>query len=147
MIEIARAMPKNLKCTFFTISPLVALELVETSNSDVILIGGQLSPAAHISIGSQVINQLSEIRVDLCFLGTNGLSLENGVTDSDWEAVQVKKAMIKSARKTVIVSIAEKLESTQNLKVCDLNSVHYLITDLDPTHGALSGYSAYVETI
>ncbi|UKJ07244.1 DeoR/GlpR family DNA-binding transcription regulator [Solitalea lacus] len=147
MIEIARAIPKHIKCTFFTISPLVALELVEGSTSDVILIGGHLSPSAHITIGSQVINQLSEIQVDLCLLGTNGLSLENGLTDSDWEAVQVKKAMIKAARKTAIVSIAEKLESTQKLKVCNLNAIHYLITDLDVTNNALKGYSASVEVL
>ncbi|MCO4294277.1 DeoR/GlpR family DNA-binding transcription regulator [Solitalea sp. MAHUQ-68] len=147
MIEIARAIPKHLKCTFFTISPLVALELVENTNSDVILIGGQLSPSAHISIGSQVINQLSEINVDLCFLGTNGLSVENGITDSDWEAVQVKKAMLKASRKTAIVTIGEKLETTQNLKVCGLNAIHYLITDLVTNSQSLLGYHKYIEVI
>ncbi|MCC9136753.1 DeoR/GlpR family DNA-binding transcription regulator [Pontibacter silvestris] len=147
MIEVARMIPESLKCTFFTVSPLVALELAERSNINVILIGGQLSKNSHINIGAQVINQLSEIRVDLCFLGTNGLSLADGVTDSDWEVVQVKKAMIKSAKRTAIMSIAEKLNSIQNMRVCNLNAIHYLITDLKPSDPALAEYAASVTVL
>lgn len=117
MIEVARMIPDTLRCTFFTVSPLVALELAERPNISVILLGGQLSKNSHIMIGAQVVNQLSEIKVDLCILGTNSLSVEDGLTDSDWEVVQVKKAMIRSAKKTAIMSIAEKLGSDQNMKV------------------------------
>ncbi len=147
MIEMARMIPDSLEATFFTVSPLVALELAERTNIDVHLIGGQLSKNSHINTGAQVINQLSEIRVDLCFLGTNGISLEEGITDSDWEVVQVKKAMIKSATKTAILSIAEKLGSIQKMKVCNLNAIHYLIADLDTSDSVLQSYSKVLEII
>lgn len=147
MIELARIIPVNLKAMLFTISPLVALEVAEHSNVNVNLIGGQLSRNSHVSIGSHVINLLSEIKVDLCFLGTNGLSLEAGVTDSDWEVVQVKKAMIKSAEKTALLTIAEKLGSIQKMKVCNLNSVDYLITDLQKDNATLAEYAKTVTVI
>jgi DeoR/GlpR family transcriptional regulator of sugar metabolism len=147
MIEVARMIPDTLRCTFFTVSPLVALELAERSNINVILLGGQLSKNSHIMIGAQVVNQLSEIKVDLCILGTNSLSVEDGLTDSDWEVVQVKKAMIRSAKKTAIMSIAEKLGSDQNMKICDLNSIHYLVTDLKPEDASLREYAAVVEAV
>ncbi|MGV3505090.1 MAG: DeoR/GlpR family DNA-binding transcription regulator [Adhaeribacter sp.] len=144
MIEVARMIPDSLNCTFFTVSPLVALELAEHSNTQVMLIGGQLSKSSHINIGAQVINQLSEIKVDLCLLGANAISLEEGITDSDWEVVQVKKAMIKAAQKTAIVSIAEKLNSIQKMKVCQLNAIHYLITDMNPEDQAVKAYAKAV---
>ncbi|GGG22815.1 DeoR/GlpR family DNA-binding transcription regulator [Pontibacter amylolyticus] len=147
MIEVARMIPDTLRCTFFTVSPLVALELAERPNINVILLGGQLSKNSHIMIGAQVVNQLSEIKVDLCILGTNSLSVEDGLTDSDWEVVQVKKAMIRSAKKTAIMSIAEKLGSDQNMKICDLNSIHYLVTDLRPSDTCLKEYAAVVEAV
>jgi DeoR/GlpR family transcriptional regulator of sugar metabolism len=147
MIEVARMIPDTLRCTFFTVSPLVALELAERSNINVILLGGQLSKNSHIMIGAQVVNHLSEIKVDLCILGTNSLSVEDGLTDSDWEVVQVKKAMIRSAKKTAIMSIAEKLGSDQNMKVCDLNSIHYLVTELNPSDACLREYAAVVEVV
>lgn len=147
MLELARMIPPDLKGTFFTVSPLVALEVAERSTVDVILLGGQLSRNAYICTGASVVSQLSEIRVDVCFLGTNGLSIQDGVTDYDWEVVQVKKAMIKSAHKTALLSIAEKLDSAQKMKVCNLSSLTYLITELNPTDDTLIKYSKIVKLL
>lgn len=147
MIELARMIPSALKGTLFTVSPLIALEAAERSGMDVVLLGGQLSKNSHINTGSLVINQLSEIKVDLCLLGTNGLSLEEGITESDWEVVQVKKAMIKSAQKIAILSIAEKLGSVQKMKICGLNAIDYLITDLKPNDEALKPYAEMLTVI
>src|ERR1700761_6460632 len=85
MIELARLIPNNVYCTFLTISPLVAIELGGHPNVSVHLVGGKLSSETQIIIGAQVIHQLSEIQADLCFMGTNSLSLTKGITDSDWE--------------------------------------------------------------
>lgn len=144
MIELARIFPENLHCTIFTISPLVGLELVEHPNINVNLLAGQLASNSHVVTGSQVISQLSEIRADLCFMGTNGLSLTHGITDSDWEVVQVKKAMIKSANKTAILSIDEKLDSVQKMQICNLNAIDYLITDASPDNEKLKTYAKTV---
>src|SRR5690606_36843165 len=57
MKELARLIPNDLQCTFFTISPLVALELAEQANLVVILLGGNLSRNTNIVSGSQVINE------------------------------------------------------------------------------------------
>ena len=147
MIELARLIPARVHCTFFTISPVVAIELCEHPNLHVHLIGGKLSPETQILVGAQVIQQLSEIEADLCFMGTNSLSLNKGITDSDWEAVQVKKAMIRSAKQTVILSIAEKLDSIQKLKVCSLPDLTHLVTDLDPDDTRLKKYAAQINII
>jgi len=147
MLEFAKAFPKNLQCTFFTISPLVALEMADRGNAEVILIGGKLSNSSNVTIGSQVINQLSEIKVDLCLLGTNSLSLEEGLTDSDWEIIQIKKAMLRCSEKTALLSIAEKLNSVQKMKVCGLSNIQYLITDLEPTHESLKSFAKQVHVL
>ncbi|MVZ66308.1 DeoR family transcriptional regulator [Sphingobacterium sp. DK4209] len=147
MIELARLMPKDIQCTFFAISPLVALELAEKENLEVILLGGHLSRNTNIVSGSQVINALSEIKVDLCLLGTNSLSVEEGITDSDWEVVQIKKAMIKCSKKLGVLSIVEKLNSNQKMRVAPLRDINYLITDLDPSHPSLKEFRNQVTVI
>lgn len=147
MIELARMIPESLHCTFFTVSPLVALELAENPSLDVNLIAGKLSSNSQILVGAQVINQLSEIEPDICFLGTNSVSLKNGITDSDWEVVQVKKAMIKAAAETIILSIGEKLDSSQKMKVCPLDAIKYLITDIDPDDVSVEKYAKKVKLL
>lgn len=140
MIELAKRIPDSLRATFFTISPLVAITLADHPNLTVIGIGGQLSKNSNVHIGASVINQLDDVKVDLCLLGANGISTQEGMTDNDWEVVQVKRAMIRSTQKLAILSIAEKLNSVQRMKVCDLNLIHYLITELPPENHFLSGY-------
>ena len=147
MIEIARMIPDSLEATFFTISPLVALELSERRMLTVILIGGELSKNAHINMGAKTVSDLAEIKVDLCFLGANGIDLNEGITDSDWEVVQIKKAMIRSARRLAIMSLGEKLGSVQKMKVCDLNALDYLITDLEESDPAIAAYKDSVKVI
>ena len=56
MIELARLIPGRVYCTFFTISPVVAIELGEHPNLHVHLIGGKLSPDTQILVGAQVIH-------------------------------------------------------------------------------------------
>ncbi len=147
MIELARMIPDNLSCTFFTVSPLVAIELVEYPNLDVILLGGNLSKNAQISVGSAVISQLADIKFDLCLLTASSFSLKDGVTDSDWEVVQVKKAMVKAAAKTALISIAEKLDTTQKLKVCDLSALDYLVTELKPEDPKFKAYADIISIV
>lgn len=147
MIELARLIPNDLQCTFFTISPLVALELAEKDNIDVFLLGGKLSRNTNIVTGAQVINELSDLRVDLCLLGTNSLSIEEGITDSDWEVVQIKRAMIKCSKNLVILSIAEKLNSNQKMRVAPLKEVTYLITDLQATDTRLKDFANHIKII
>ena len=75
-------------------------------------------------------------------MGTNALDAKTGLTDADWEVVTVKKAMIKAASKTVLLSISEKLGSVQKIRICDLDEVDVLITELDPSHELLQPYVA-----
>lgn len=130
MLELARILPERLTGTFFTVSPLVALEVAQRSSIEVVLLGGRLARNSYICTGASVATAISEIQVDLCLLGTNGLSLNEGITDYDWEVAQVKKAIIKSAARSALLCISEKLETVQKVQVCKLGAIDYLVTEL-----------------
>ncbi len=140
IIEVVKYLPENLNATFFTISPLVAVELARFPNIEVIIIGGTFSKNSQISYGGHAINQISEINIDLCLLGTSAIHPENGLTDTNWEINQLKKTMFNSSNKIAIVCISEKLNITQRLKVCSLDNIDYLITELDPSSPQLEKY-------
>ncbi|HMN90052.1 MAG TPA: DeoR/GlpR family DNA-binding transcription regulator [Saprospiraceae bacterium] len=139
-LEIARLVPPHLKITFLTVSLSTAMQLLEHPNSDTIFLGGQLSKSARISGGGEVIGKLAEVRPDICFIGTNGIDAIAGITESDWEVVTVKKAMIQASGKVVLCTIAEKLNSIQKIKVCDVSQIDLLITELNPLHDTLAPY-------
>lgn len=139
-LEIARLIPPDLKVTFLTVSLSTAMQLLEHPSSETIFLGGQLSKSAKIAVGGEVIGKLSEVRPDICFMGTNGIDASAGITESDWEVVTVKKAMIQASSKVVLCAISEKLNSVQKIKVCDMNQIDFLITELDPQSEILTPY-------
>jgi DeoR/GlpR family transcriptional regulator of sugar metabolism len=49
--------------------------------------------------------------------------------------------MIETSKRVVCLSIAEKINSYQPIKVCDLDKVDSLITELDPDDPLLKDYA------
>lgn len=74
------------------------------------------------------------------FLGTNSIDAEAGITDLEWETIEIKKAIMKSSRKTVSLAISEKLGTKQHIKLCDIRETDILITELSPDHQMLKPY-------
>jgi DeoR/GlpR family transcriptional regulator of sugar metabolism len=95
-------------------------------------LGGEIDHAGQITVGEKTVSELSEIKVDLCFLGVNGINAKAGLTEVDWKVAQIKKAMIKSASKLAVSTISEKLHSEHKMHLCNINKIDYLITELDP---------------
>lgn len=137
IMELARALPENLKATFITGSIPVALEYLNHPNIDVIIIGDKLSKSSKLTVGADAIFKIKQLKADLCFIGTNAIDATNGLTDNDWEVVQVKKAIIESSTKVVSLSISEKINTTQPIKICDANNINILITELDNSNEIL----------
>jgi DeoR/GlpR family transcriptional regulator of sugar metabolism len=139
IMEIAKKIPPNLRAVFFCLSPQTAIALSQHDNLKVMCLGGLLARNGNLFTGAATVNELAGIRVDLCIIGANGLT-KDGLTDSDWEVAQIIKAMIRSAKSTAVVTIAEKLGTTKKIKICDLEFIQYLITELSPANPALSAY-------
>jgi DeoR/GlpR family transcriptional regulator of sugar metabolism len=75
------------------------------------------------------------------------LSAKEGITEHDWEVAQVKKALIRSAGKTAVLSISDKLESSQKLVVSPLRGIDCLITELAPNDKRLAKYAKLTKVL
>lgn len=141
-IELAKLIPFNLNLTFFTPSLPMAIELLNnvSENDEVIFIGGKMSKRSQLATGGSSINILSELKADICFLGTGWLDPNEGITAIDWEIAQMKKAMIKASKKLVSLTISEKLNTHNRFRICDINSLNTLVTELDPESEKLNKY-------
>ncbi len=140
IIEMARSLPASLKATFISGSIPVILEYMHHPNIEVILIGDRISKNSKITVGPEAIAKIRQIRADLCFLGINSIDMEHGVTDNDWEVVQLKKAMIESSQHVIGMTIAEKVNSFQPIQVCEIGKINTLITELPADDELLQPY-------
>ncbi|MGE6356585.1 DeoR/GlpR family DNA-binding transcription regulator [Flavobacterium sp. NPDC079362] len=145
--EFIRLIPDDLNLTIFTVTVLSAVELLDKPNVKIIMIGGSISSYSQMCVSGDVYNQLANIKVDLLILGTNALDIEGGFSDSDWETVQVKKAMIQASEKTAILTISEKLDTVLKMKIANLSEVNYVVTEVDPNDEKLQSYKKAVPSL
>ena len=138
--EFVKLIPENFRATFITINPITCLELLEKPNIETIILGGKLSNYSQIVVGGDAFLKLAEIKADLCIMGTNAVDAKEGITDLDWESVEIKKAMFKAAKKVAILAISEKLNSVMRLRICPYEEIDYLITELDANAPELRAY-------
>src|SRR5687768_6257133 len=85
ILELARALPLQLHATFFTGSLPAAFEYAQHPHIEVVLIGDRLLKNSKITVGGAAIEQIRQVKADLCFLGTNAIDLRAGLTDNDLE--------------------------------------------------------------
>jgi DeoR/GlpR family transcriptional regulator of sugar metabolism len=138
--ELARILPKDLQATFITVSLSAATEFTNHPNIEVVILGDKLSKNSKITVGAETILKIQQIKADICFVGVNAIDIEGGLTDNDWDVVQVKRAMIKSSKKVIALSISEKVNTFEPLKICEAEDIDMLVTELSPESDKLEPY-------
>jgi DeoR/GlpR family transcriptional regulator of sugar metabolism len=139
--QLINVLPPTLNATFITISIPIALELMNHPGSDVIFIGNKLNKNTQTAMDAEVVKKLSGIKADICFLGTNSIDVHAGITDSEWEVVEIKQSMVQATDQLVSLAISEKLGVSQRFKVCDIKEVNCVITELEPEHTSLKSFT------
>lgn len=137
ILEFAKSLDTNLNATFFTCSLNAAIEFAHHPSIEVVMIGDKVSKDSMLTTGASAVQTIESVQADLCILGINSLDTQFGLSENDWEVVQIKKAMIKASKKTICIGISEKLNSQQKIKVANLDEIDILITELDPNDPTL----------
>ena len=89
-----------------------------------------------------VIQMLSTIKADICFMGVSSINVQSGLTEKGYEVSVVKKAMIQVSDKVIAMVDSGKLDNKMSHTVCELAQLHAIITDLSPKDKKLQEYAA-----
>ena len=140
--QLARTLPEDLKATFISGSIQAIVEFTRHPSIEVIIIGDKVSKNGKLTVGSEAIAKIKQIKADVCLLDIQAIDAKDGISEIDWEIAQVKKAMVESSQKVIGLCKSEKLNTVRPVQLCAVASLHTLITELDATHELLSPYRA-----
>ncbi len=127
-LQIARQLRNSRNISLVTNAVNIAWEL-SSSEVEVTLTGGTLRRNTLALVGPIADTTLTGLHVDKLFLAANGLDLTRGVTSSNLIEAQAKRAMVESARETILVTDHSKFGRVAFTQVCGLDKVHCVITD------------------
>jgi len=122
-------LPLDCELTVVTNSLPIALTLSVRPNLQVLVTGGRVRSRTLASVGDWAGDALASVRVDVGFLGANGISAAYGLTTPDQAEAAAKRAMIRAARRPVVVADHSKLGADYFARFGELNEVDALITD------------------
>jgi DeoR family transcriptional regulator, fructose operon transcriptional repressor len=127
--RLAALLPDDRELTIFTNALPAALTLLARPHLTVFLIGGRLRSQTLATAGGWAARMLGELNVDVAFLGTNGISIERGLTTPDPEEAAIKQLMVASARRKVLLADHSKVGQLSLCKHADLTDVDLFLTD------------------
>ena len=128
-VRLAELLPHDRELTVVTHALPVATVLATRANITLHLAGGTLRGRTLAAVGSWAERSLADVRVDVAFLGTNGLTAEHGLTTPDLAEAAVKRALVASARRAVVLADHTKVGRTDLAIVAPLAAVYAIVTD------------------
>lgn len=129
--RLAAAMSPNQVHTVVTNSVPIASQLAMAPGSAVHLLGGRVRGITQATVGGDTVTELGRLRVDVAFLGANGITLHHGFSTPDPDEAAVKRAMVRSGRKVVVLADSSKIGASLLVSFAAITEVHTLITDSD----------------
>jgi DeoR family fructose operon transcriptional repressor len=131
--RIAAHLPPGRELVVVTNSIPVAARLAALPSVSLQLLGGRVRGTTQAAVGEQALRVLDTLRVDMAFVGTNGISVRHGLSTPDGDEAAVKRAMVNSANYVVAVADSSKVGREDFVSFAPLSSVDTLITDSEIT--------------
>lgn len=132
-LQVARSIPGDLltngKLTVITVSLPVVRELGPWKSLHLILLGGIYLPEYEVVVGPQAIENIRDLHADRIFVGTDGMTLSNGVTTANVLEAEVDRALVKSASQVIVVADSSKIGRIGLAPVVPISEIHVLVTD------------------
>jgi DeoR family transcriptional regulator of aga operon len=107
----------------------IALELERAfPRVTVVVTGGTLRPLQHSLVAPMADRVMSGLNPDLAIVGCNGIDLLRGVTNANLPEAEVKRRMLNSARRRMIVADGSKFGAVAPAHLCDISDMDLLLT-------------------
>jgi DeoR family transcriptional regulator, fructose operon transcriptional repressor len=127
--RLAEVFPTGNKVLVVTNSLPTAIVLAAKPGLTVHTLGGRVGPITLDEVGTAALTALSEMSVDVAFIGADGVSAGHGISTPEHAQSSTKRAMIRAAKKSIVLADSSKLGIDYFSRVATLREVDLLITD------------------
>ncbi|MBK7721900.1 MAG: DeoR/GlpR transcriptional regulator [Austwickia sp.] len=123
------ALPTDIRLTVVTNSLAAATVLSGHPNVELLFLGGRVRGRTGASVGTWATTALTDLCVDVAFMGTNGFSPERGLTTPDQSESLVKAGFVRAARQVVLLADATKYGDAYLHRFATLDQIDLVLTD------------------
>lgn len=140
-VFVAKALKEKERLTIITNSMEILLELTDVSGWTIISTGGNLKEGYLAFLGSRTEEAIRSFYVDKVIFSCKALDMDWGIMESRESFGMAKKAMIRSAKKKILVVDSTKFDQTAFSVAGKLREVDVVVTDRRPSERWLHQFS------
>ncbi|WP_273383346.1 DeoR/GlpR family DNA-binding transcription regulator [Actinobacillus porcinus] len=127
-LEIAKQIAHEKDLLVITNDFVIAQYLMVNGQCNIIHSGGLINKSNRSSIGELAAQFLRQVAVDIAFISTSSWNLK-GLTTPDEQKIPVKKAIIQSSQKNILVTDSSKYGKVATFLLYPLNTLDMIICD------------------
>lgn len=127
--RLAELLPSDRELTVVTNALNIAVTLTPRPNLTVLILGGRVRERSLAAVDTWAIEALTGTYVDVAFMGSNGLSVERGLTTPDPTEAAIKRAMIGAARRAVLLADHTKAGNDYLIRFGEVADLDVIVTD------------------
>ncbi|WP_370971137.1 DeoR/GlpR family DNA-binding transcription regulator [Amycolatopsis sp. cg9] len=120
----------------------IAHELAVRPNVKIVVTGGVARPQSFELSGPLATRVLSELTIDLLFLGVDAFDPDAGAFAHHEGEASINRLMVERAERVVAVADGSKLGRRAFARICETTQVHALVTDTDADPEAVRAFEA-----
>ena len=139
---LAEVLPSDRRLYVATNSVPIAARLSTAPGIVLHILGGRVRGLTQTAVGDSTVRAMEDLRVDVVFLGANGITPGHGFSTPDEAEAATKRAMARSAQRVVVLADSSKLGREHLVRFASVEDVDVLVTD----RGADPGVVAELET-
>jgi DeoR family transcriptional regulator of aga operon len=94
----------------------------------VVVLGGTLRPLQHSLVEPLATHMLEHVAVSTVLLGCNGVHPAAGITNINLPEAQVKRQMLRAARRRIVLADGNKIGRVELAHICRVDEIDMLIT-------------------
>jgi len=131
-LEVARGF-RGRALTVITSNLAVVDELLGETDIELVLLGGVVRRNYRSLVGVLAEDALRQVSADVAFIGTSGIRRHDlAVMDTTTVEVPIKRGMIASASRSVLLADAHKFSSGGVVRICGVEEFDAVVTDAAP---------------
>lgn len=127
--RVAAMLPPDRELVVVTNAVPIAARLAAMPSITLQLLGGRVRGLTEAAVGDPALRALDTMRVDIAFIGTNGISVRHGLSTPDSDEAAVKRAMVRCANYVVVVADSSKVGREEFVSFAPIDKVDALVTD------------------
>ena len=140
--RMAALLPQTEHWTVITHAVPIAALLAPLPHVELHLLPGRVRTATQAAVGHSTVTAIGELRADLAFVGTNGISVQHGLSTPDPEEAATKRAIVGSAQRVVALTDASKVGQERTVRFAGLEDIDVLVTDDGITEADAKSFEA-----